>query len=394
MRTLSIAALALTAIALAAPADAGQRGHRGPNVRPVHPGVRPMPHPGVRHVQMRGPRWGGKVRGRWYGGTYAPGGWAAYRRPVRGWVLPSYWVAPSFYVSDWQRFNLWAPQPGHGWIRYYDDAVLVDRYGQVVDTREGIDWDRSDDGRYVAEDGDFYERFETRRADNGVGGAVIGGVAGGVAGNVLAGRGDRTAGTIIGAGAGAVAGALLDRAEDRGRDVPPPGAPYPEPGAGYPARGGDSPPAPYDDEPPVAPDDGYDYADHGPAGPPPVAYAPRAEQVQPYHYENGVRCQTACGTGYAGAAPTYPAPGYSTHHAPAPVVSHSSGYSTTTTSYGGGGYVAGGWYYPPATVTTVTVSTPVVTTTTVEEEIVTYTPARAKRVVRKAKARPRAKCYC
>ncbi len=57
-------------------------------------------------------RWGSKVGGRWWGGVNAPGGWSAYRRPVRGWMLPAYWHAPRFYVSDWSTYGLAQPPQG------------------------------------------------------------------------------------------------------------------------------------------------------------------------------------------------------------------------------------------------------------------------------------------
>ncbi|SOB87450.1 hypothetical protein SAMN06297144_2582 [Sphingomonas guangdongensis] len=60
-----------------------------------------------------GSRWGGRVGGRWHSGYYAPGGWNAYRRPYRGWQLPSYWYAPSFFINDWSFFGLGAPPYGY-----------------------------------------------------------------------------------------------------------------------------------------------------------------------------------------------------------------------------------------------------------------------------------------
>src|SRR3546814_18423577 len=44
------------------------------------------------HWTGPGQRWGGTIDDRWYGGAGAPGGWTAYRRPVRGEMLPRYWV--------------------------------------------------------------------------------------------------------------------------------------------------------------------------------------------------------------------------------------------------------------------------------------------------------------
>jgi Ni/Co efflux regulator RcnB len=92
----------------------------------------------------QGPRWGGKINGRWWAGMQAPGGWRSYRRPSRGFVLPGYWLAPGFYISDYAYFGLQPPPLGYHWTRYYDDAVLVDDSGRVWDSAHGLDWDRDD----------------------------------------------------------------------------------------------------------------------------------------------------------------------------------------------------------------------------------------------------------
>lgn len=94
---------------------------------------------------MRGSRWGGKQQGRWVGGWRAPGGWGAYRRPFRGYVLPRYWVNPSFSVINYPVYGLRAPSAGYNWYRYYDDAVMADGSGRVYDSVYGVDWDRYDD---------------------------------------------------------------------------------------------------------------------------------------------------------------------------------------------------------------------------------------------------------
>ena len=100
-----------------------------------------MPHSGT---TVR--RWGPSHHGRWYAGWYAPGGWAAYRRPAVGYVLPRYWVGPAYHIRNYGMYGLPAPASGYGWSRYYDDAVMTDRDGRVHDYRSGVDWqDRSDD---------------------------------------------------------------------------------------------------------------------------------------------------------------------------------------------------------------------------------------------------------
>ena len=187
---------------------------------------------------VRPDRWGSKVGGRWWGGANAPGGWPAYRRPVRGMVVPGYWNSPRFGVSDWAVYRLPQPPVGYRWTRYYDDAVLIDPRGAVYDSVHDVDWDGA--GR-AGHAGGYPPPPPPVRRDDGLGGAAIGAVAGGVAGNLVAGRGDRLGGTLIGAGVGAVAGYAIDRAEDRRRRMPPGHDDYGAPDYGYP---GDYPPPP------------------------------------------------------------------------------------------------------------------------------------------------------
>jgi Ni/Co efflux regulator RcnB len=151
MRGLLIATLASAGL-LATPALAQHHGGGHPG---GHSGGHMGSHPGGQwhggghwqgrpggswHWNGRGHRWGGMIGGHWHGGMRAPGGWAAYRRPVRGWVLPSYWVSPGWTVWDWTSYGLYAPPQGYSWSRYYDDAVLIDRSGQVWDSRGDVDW--------------------------------------------------------------------------------------------------------------------------------------------------------------------------------------------------------------------------------------------------------------
>ncbi|WP_241527266.1 RcnB family protein [Sphingomonas turrisvirgatae] len=161
---------AATVIALSAttPAEAQRAGSGGPIQRamsapqapravpirpqavPVPAQVRPMPMragpprtmpPGRFDPPRHGGRWGSKIGGRWSGGMQAPGGWSAYRRPVRGWTLPGYWMGGRFGISDYASWGLVRPPHGYFWVRYYDDAVLVDRGGRVWDSVSGLDWD-------------------------------------------------------------------------------------------------------------------------------------------------------------------------------------------------------------------------------------------------------------
>lgn len=165
--------------------------------------------------------WGHRVNGRWWGGAQAPGGWSAYRRPVSGFVLPGYWLQPSYYISSYGAYGLPTPGAGYGWSRYYDDAVMTDRYGRVYDSRTGYDWDRYggyDDGADYR-DGGYRDDDRSGDAGRTLGGAVIGGVAGGLLGSAVAGPGNRTGGAILGAGLGAIAGGAIASSTGNDRDT-------------------------------------------------------------------------------------------------------------------------------------------------------------------------------
>ncbi|MET0249578.1 MAG: RcnB family protein [Sphingobium sp.] len=281
-----------------------------------------------------GARWGARHQGRWHAGWRAPGGWAAYRRPVYGYVLPSYWGGPQYYISNYGTYGLPAPAPGYGWSRYYDDAVMTDRYGRVYDHRSDIAWDRYEGG---------YNDSDGAPRDRGVGGAAIGAVAGGVVGNRVAGRGNRTAGTLIGAGVGAAAGYAIDKAED---------APRGRPGASY-----DGP-------------EGYDgYADDG--------VTSRNEYdgrwVGTWHGADGSRYDGEYQGRFEGTARG----SYGADYAEPP-------YHGAAPALPAGGYIANGYYYPAPTVTTVVVQPATTTTTTyVTEEVVYKKPVARKRVARR-----------
>lgn len=328
----------------------GGRPGSGPRPGGVH-----APRPGVNW--NGGHRWGPRQNGRWYAGWRAPGGWNGYQRPVYGYILPRYWVSPSYYIGNYGAYGLPAPAYGYGWSRYYDDAVMTDRYGRVYDSRRNVDWGRYEGG--YGPDGDYDDRgYDDRpRADNGVGGAAIGAVVGGVAGNRIAGRGNRTAGTLIGAGVGAVAGMAIDKAEDtprRGNAPPPHRA-----GARY--------------------DDGYGYADDSVTG----GSEYDGKWTGTWTTDDGRQTSgtyegrfegTARGAGVDYDAPPYAA-GPHWSNGSFPVQGH-------------GGYVSGGYFYPAPIVTTVTVQPAVTTTTTT-----TYVTERVR--YRKPVARTvRRACRC
>jgi Ni/Co efflux regulator RcnB len=100
-------------------------------------------------------RWGNRVGGYWWAGVQAPGGWNGYSRVKRGKRIPNYWLSSNFTIGDWQLYGLMTPPAGYYWTRYYNDALLVDRYGVVYDGAYDLDWDRYDDG-YAYEDSSGY----------------------------------------------------------------------------------------------------------------------------------------------------------------------------------------------------------------------------------------------
>ena len=225
MRRFLIPALALATTLTSTPAMAGESMGNGGFYR--HTPGRPM----ISRMNVNptmGQGFNQKYQGRWVGGWQAPGGWNAYRRPYRGFVLPSYWISPSFFIGNWSNFGFAAPTAGFGWSRYYNDAVLTDRYGRVVDYVPNYNWDRNAVRSRSYEDANYdygaypdgYGSAEVPRRRNGVLaglgtaalGAVVGGSAGAILGTVIAGRGNRGAGALIGGGLGALASVAVTEA--------------------------------------------------------------------------------------------------------------------------------------------------------------------------------------
>lgn len=372
MKTLAF--MGLAAVIALLPGAAEARGDsRG--ARPMMTGAPRMMHarpPQMRPPQMRPPqvrppmhRWGPRQNGRWIGGWRAPGGWAAYRRPMRGYYVPRYWVAPSFYIGNWGGYGLPQPAYGLGWSRYYDDAVLIDGRGYVYDSRSGVDWDR--DGGYYDDDRDDDGRGYERR-DDGVGGALIGGAVGAIAGNRIVGRGNRTEGTLIGAGVGALAGLAIDKAEDKGRRGGPGGPAVP-----YPYADGTS---------------GYDYGyvdDRVTDG----SYSGgwNGSWKTPDRYEGTWTGSYEGPPGASYPAPDDRGPPPMAHHGAPPIVHHSgphAGPAPQVYTYYGPGVTT--VVVQPAMMTTTT------TTTTYIEEVAA--PRKAWRAKAKRMWKPRPKCAC
>ncbi len=57
-----------------------------------------------------------------------------------GFILPSYWINPSYTVQNYSSYGLRAPSNGQYWSRYYNDAVLTDHRGYVYDRAPNVRW--------------------------------------------------------------------------------------------------------------------------------------------------------------------------------------------------------------------------------------------------------------
>jgi Ni/Co efflux regulator RcnB len=68
-----------------------------------------------------------------------------HRRIDRGFIVPQFWWGPQFQIQNWNRYGFSQPIHGSRWIRYYDDALMVDQYGRVLDGRYGMNWDNHAD---------------------------------------------------------------------------------------------------------------------------------------------------------------------------------------------------------------------------------------------------------
>ena len=65
-----------------------------------------------------------------------------FKRIDRGGFVSSFFWGGQFNVGNWGDYGFYAPRDGSRWIRYYDDALLIDSHGRVLDGRYGVDWDR------------------------------------------------------------------------------------------------------------------------------------------------------------------------------------------------------------------------------------------------------------
>lgn len=122
-----------------------------PMVHGAHAPGAPMMHPGMHHP-MPGP---GRMSG-------------MHHRFGRGHVVPPQFRGGQFIVHDWRMFGWPAPIPGGRWIRYHDDALLIDGDGRVMDGRYGWDWERRVD-RMAHHDDESWDGDYDRGDDYGRG---------------------------------------------------------------------------------------------------------------------------------------------------------------------------------------------------------------------------------
>jgi Ni/Co efflux regulator RcnB len=73
------------------------------------------------------------------GGIYhRPAGWY-YRRWTFGDFLPSLFWGSTYWINDYYYYDLMPPPPGTVWVRYGDDALLIDRYsGEIIQVEYSV----------------------------------------------------------------------------------------------------------------------------------------------------------------------------------------------------------------------------------------------------------------
>jgi len=112
-----------------------------------------------------GGTWGGTIGGPACGGTGCGGmhhGGGSHNRHFRfnrihrGGFVSRQFFGGQFVINNWSNFGFSAPPSGARWIRYYDDALLIDGNGRVLDGRYGFDWDRYGGGWAYGDDGAPY----------------------------------------------------------------------------------------------------------------------------------------------------------------------------------------------------------------------------------------------
>lgn len=103
-----------------------QGGYRGPQQRP-------------RTFDRRVYQRSFQAQHRYRGGFYRkPPGWY-YRRWNYGQILPFAFFARDYWLNDYYDYDLMTPPYGYEWVRYGDDALLVDvRTGMILQVEYGV----------------------------------------------------------------------------------------------------------------------------------------------------------------------------------------------------------------------------------------------------------------
>jgi Ni/Co efflux regulator RcnB len=136
---------------------------RGPNMQMRGPNMQ-MHGPNMQmHGNMQMHR-GNMQNFRFHRWGPRPGHNFRYQRLRRGGFINSFWFAPQFYIGDWGSYGFSAPGDDQRWVRYYDDAYLIDGGGRVMDERYGVDWNRGG-GDWEEQDGIPGYRGEWRDSD-------------------------------------------------------------------------------------------------------------------------------------------------------------------------------------------------------------------------------------
>jgi hypothetical protein len=126
--------------------------------------------PAMHRGGMKGMKGGGHHMGGMKGivGGHPMKGMKGWQRFGRGHVVPPHFRNRQFFVHDWRSFGWPAPMPGGNWIRYYDDALLLDGHGRVMDSRYGWDWDGRG-GRMGHDEGGYDEGYADDYAESDYG---------------------------------------------------------------------------------------------------------------------------------------------------------------------------------------------------------------------------------
>lgn len=179
MRKLSLSILAASTVLFATAASAEEQrgggraggGHwgggmqmRGGGMRMQHGGQMQMRHGGNMRMHHNMPNM------RMHHSRFPhPGRNFRHGRLQRGGFINGFWFGSQFFIDNWRVYGFSDPGPDGRWVRYYDDACLIDRDGRVRDCRYDMDWDRygeewgDDDGipayrdRHGDEDEDWAE---------------------------------------------------------------------------------------------------------------------------------------------------------------------------------------------------------------------------------------------